>query len=227
VVQAWPLTNQLEKSLLGYRTGEARTGVPEAKNLSEAAQELAWGRVLEQEKSYGEAAARLKKAQELAPKDAAPSIFLGETYLHAEDSGAASRAFSDAEKLARQALDADPKDGASQLWLGVALQRQKKFPEALEALDKARGMDPGSAYVVYQIGVTQAFVESWEEAVATLTEAIEKDSGIAYAYYYRGLAAGKIGRKDLLVNDLDRFLALAPEAPEAAAADKLIQSASR
>jgi hypothetical protein len=48
-----------------------------------------------------------------------------------------------------------------------------------------------------------------------LTEAIGLNAGMAYAYYYRGLSAGEIGRKDLMVNDLDRFLAMAPNAPEA------------
>jgi len=53
------------------------------------------------------------------------------------------------------------------------------------------------------------------------------ESGLAYAYYYRGLAAEKLGRKDLLINDLDRFLALAPNAPEAAQARALLNAARR
>ena len=192
LVLAWPLTTKLEKSLLGYRTADARGQIDSAKGLSEAALELAWGLVLEQEKSYDEAVGRLEKAQKLAPTDPAPSIFLGETYLHAEKSGDASNAFKEAEKLARAALEAGPGDATAQGWLGVALQRQKRFDDALVALQKARDMDPGGRLHPYQLGATQAFMERWEDAVDSLTQALDMDSGVAYAYYYRG----SFGRQD-------------------------------
>ena len=54
-----------------------------------------------------------------------------------------------------------------------------------------------------------------QAAFDALSQAIELYSGYAYAYYYRALAANQINRKDITVNDLDRFLALAPNAPEA------------
>ena len=58
-----------------------------------------------------------------------------------------------------------------------------------------------------------------------LSNAIDLNSGYAYAYYYRALAAEKIGRKDITVNDLDRFLRLAPDAPEAEKASRILQAA--
>ncbi|MGH9363252.1 MAG: tetratricopeptide repeat protein, partial [Thermoanaerobaculia bacterium] len=64
-------------------------------------------------------------------------------------------------------------------------------------------------------------------AVEQLDRAIAMDSGLAYAYYYRGLAAEKLGRKDLLINDLERFLALAPNAPEAERAKAILRAAKR
>ena len=56
------------------------------------------------------------------------------------------------------------------------------------------------------------------------SRAIELYSGYAYAYYYRALAANKIGRQDVAVNDLDRFLRVAPGAPEAPKATRLLES---
>ena len=55
-----------------------------------------------------------------------------------------------------------------------------------------------------------------------MTAAIDQTPGIALAYYYRGLTAGKLDRKDLLYNDLDRFVRMAPDAPEAAYARRLL-----
>jgi regulator of sirC expression with transglutaminase-like and TPR domain len=80
---------------------------------------------------------------------------------------------------------------------------------------------------LHQIGVTRAFQQQWAPAVEQLNRAIEMDSGLAYAYYYRGLAAEKVGRKDLLINDLERFLALAPNAPEAERARAVLNAARR
>jgi regulator of sirC expression with transglutaminase-like and TPR domain len=47
------------------------------------------------------------------------------------------------------------------------------------------------------------------------------------AYYYRGLAYDKLGRKDLMVLDLDRFVKLAPGAPESERARAVLAGASR
>jgi len=72
--------------------------------------------------------------------------------------------------------------------------------------------------------VSHALARNWGQAVETLTEALNKNSEIAYAYYFRALAADKVDRKDLLINDLNRFLALAPNAPDAARARRLLEA---
>lgn len=79
--------------------------------------------------------------------------------------------------------------------------------------------------MLYQLGLTRALQQQWGPAVDLLTQAIDRDSGIAYAYYYRGLAAEQTGRKDLLIADMDRFLFLAPDAPEAARARRILEAA--
>ena len=42
-----------------------------------------------------------------------------------------------------------------------------------------------------------------------------------------GRAAEKLGRKDLLVNDMERFLKLAPDAPEAELARMILRSVKK
>ena len=80
--------------------------------------------------------------------------------------------------------------------------------------------------VLYQMGVTRAFQQKWNEAVDLLNRALAIDSGIAYAYDYRGVSYGRLDRKDRLINDLTRFLQLAPNSPEAPRARTLVQAAS-
>jgi len=169
---------------------------------------VAYGRVLERQKSYGDAEARLRKAADLAPNDPAPYVYLGEVLLRQRRDADASSAFRKAADLARARGGAD-----AAYYLGVAQQRLKQYDDAIATLGGAQAPQP--ALIPYQIGVTRAFQENWPAAAEQLSNAINQDSGLAYAYYYRGLAQDKLGRKDLLVNDLERFLALAPNAPEA------------
>jgi tetratricopeptide (TPR) repeat protein len=210
--------NTVDRRLWEYRTSEARSAVNGIAGQadSNAAVAVALGRVLEQEKSYGESEAKLRKATELAPSDPAAWVWLGETYLRQRNNGAADNAFRKAAEVA----------GGNDYYLGVARQRLRQYDEAISALERARSSGFG-ALVPYQIGVTRLFQEQWQPALDQLTQAIESDSGLAYAYYYRGLAAEKLNRKDLLVNDMERFLKIAPDAPEAERARMILRAVKK
>jgi tetratricopeptide (TPR) repeat protein len=208
----------VDRKLWEYRTSEARSAIDPIAGQADSngAVSVALGRVLEQEKKYGESEARLRKATELAPSDPAAWVWLGETYLRQRNGGAADSAFRKAAEVA----------GGNDYYLGVARQRLRQYDEAVAALERARGSGFG-ALVPYQIGVTRLFQEQWQPALDQLTQAIEMDSGLAIAYYYRGLAAEKLGRKDLLINDMERFLNLAPNAPEAERAKAILRAVKK
>lgn len=216
------VVQEIDTRLKAYDTAAARGLLVGASTDSSVHLKVAEGRVLEQEAKYADAIQRLSTAATEASSDPAPLVFLGEAYLRTDNAASANDAFARAEQRARAILAEAPADAEALYHLGVAQQRQKKFTEALATLDKARAESPRDAMIHYQIGATQAFQRNWTAAIDALTRAIEIDPGIAYAYYYRGLAAGQAGRKDLLVNDLDRFLAMAPNAPEAEQARRLL-----
>ena len=216
------VVKDIYKRLQAYDTTAAR-GLLSGQQLDSSVHlRVAEGRILEQEGQYAQASARLSEAAAAATTDPAPLVFLGETHLRTRNSAAANDAFSGAERRARAILASNPNDADALFYLGVAQQRLKRYGEALSTLQAARAARPGDARVVYRIGVTMAFQKNWSGAIDTLTEAIGMSSGIAYAYYYRGLSANEAGRKDLLVNDLDRFLAMAPNAPEAEQARRIL-----
>jgi regulator of sirC expression with transglutaminase-like and TPR domain len=77
------------------------------------------------------------------------------------------------------------------------------------------------------MGATRAFQQKWADAVTLLSQSLEKETGTALAYYYRALAHEKLGRKDLMIIDLDRFVKVAPTAPEADRARALLAAAKR
>jgi tetratricopeptide (TPR) repeat protein len=216
------VVKDVETRLLAYDTATARTLLTNASSDPSVYLKVADGRVSEQEANYTKAISLLTAASSEASSDPAPLVYLGEAYLRTANTAAASDAFARAEQRARAILASSPSDPAALYSLGVSQQRQKRYDEAIATLEKARADSPRDALVLYQLGATRAFKRDWPSAIDTLTQAIDLNPGIAYAYYYRGLAAGEAGRKDLLVNDLDRFLAMAPNAPEAEQARRLL-----
>jgi tetratricopeptide (TPR) repeat protein len=212
----------VDRKLWEYKTAEARSAIQQHASLASENGYVAaaLGRVLDQEKKYGEAEAQLRKATELAPAEPAPWVYLGETYLRQRKQGEANAAFRKGAELAEARGG-----GESAYFLGIAQQRLGSYDQALAAFGRATA--PSPALLPYQIGVTRAFQENWTAAAEQLDRAIELDSGLAYAYYYRGLAQEKLGRKDRLINDLERFVTLAPEAPDADRARAILRAAKR
>ncbi len=226
-VSAKKVLRQVNRDLWAYATTDARAALEPVLNEENPAHLQALGRILAQEKSLEESAAKISAACALAPEDPAHFVYLGEIHLLADQEAEAATAFGRAAELAGAQVAADPESFWGHYHLGVAEQRRRSYAASRAALERALELDPGKALAIYQLGLTHAFEESWEAAVARLNEALEIDSGLAYGYYYRGLSHGKTGRKDLMINDLDRFLTLAPEAPEAKRAERLVNAASR
>ncbi len=188
---------------------------------------LTMSRLLELEKKPDEALAAAQKAAEMVPSSADTQNALGEMYLRANKTKEAEEVFKRAEEAAKAAIEADAKNTEAILGLAIAQQRTKNFEEAKKNLDKFLEGNPGDIRGLYRQGLNASFQQKWKEAVDWFTKAIEKDASYAYAYYYRGLAQEKAGKKDQLVLDMDRFVKLAPDAPEASRAKSIIAAAKR
>ena len=184
------------------------------------------GRILEQQGNYEAAEKELRRAADLDTRNPAPVLFLGDTYAYASKRGSADDAYAQAESRARGLVESNSDDPEALYYLGLSQQRQKRFSDAATTLEKARKLRPDDSAILYQLGATRFYQEQFQSAFDLLSAALDKNSGIAYAYYYRGLAAAKLQRKDLLFNDLDRFVKMAPNAPEAATAKQILASYS-
>lgn len=217
-----PQVSEADRLLWEYKTGQARSVLQAVAGQADqnGPVSAALGRVSEQEKKYGEAESRLRKATELSPSDPAVWVYLGEVYLRQRKGGEADAAFRKAAEAARSKSGGD-----SSYYLGVAQQRLRQYDEAISTLSGASAPDP--ALIPFQIGVTRSFQENWQAALEQLNRAIEMNSRLAYAYYYRGLVQEKLGRKDQLVGDMENFLSLAPDAPEAERAKAILRAVKR
>ena len=81
-----------------------------------------------------------------------------------------------------------------------------------------------AAMVYYQMGIVQARRLDYEGAAAAFEHVTTFDPAFAYAYYYGGMANSRIDRPDQMAINFERFLQLAPEAPEAPRVQSLMRS---
>lgn len=214
----------VDQKILEYNAGQARAELAKAGG-SEAERLAAEGRILAIEKKFSEAEGKLKRATELRGDDAATWNYLGELRERVANSAGAREAYQKASDLAKAKVGAGNASADAHYQLGRALAGLRSFDGAVEHLRHAQ--QGGAPLATYQLGVTRATQENWKEAFDLLSQAIGANNGIAYAYYYRGMAASQVGRKDVLLDDFDRFLKLAPTAPEAARVKRLLASAKR
>jgi len=161
------------------------------------------------------------------PTDPAPQYILGQVAYWRQKPADADTAWKAARDRAQTQVATRSTDARAQYYLGAAQVRLKKFGPARSALAAARdaGFDP--VLVDYQNGLSYILEERWQPAVESFDKVIAKDAKFAHAYFYRGQAFGKLDRKDKMLVDLDLFVKLAPNAPEATIARANLAGARR
>ena len=215
---------KVDRQILSYSPEKARNLLGPIMGEKDPRVNAAMGQILVLEKQYGEGVSKLKAA---AKKSDDPMILvaLGDAQAAAKSKGQANSSFKKAAEMAEELLADRPNNADARFALGVAQQRLKSYDEAAANLTQAKSKAPNNPRIPFELGLTKMLQGDDQAAFDQLSRAIELYSGYAYAYYYRALAANKINRKDITVNDLDRFLALAPDAPEAPKAQRILQAA--
>ena len=131
--------------------------------------------------------------------------------------------------------DADP-----WAWIGrsanalVTSNAESPLPDALASAQEgaqqavtmltADPQNPALAFAQYQLGSVHAYGMDYVNAAAAFDQAAELAPSFAYAHYYAGLAYSNIERTDQMAIRFERFLRLAPRAPEASLVQSLMSS---
>jgi tetratricopeptide (TPR) repeat protein len=165
----------------------------------------------------GQDQAALAAAAEV-PGDPAGAFLAGQVRLRMNQPAEAAQEF---QRVAEQADPAWQAIGQS----GAALAGGD-LHGALDAGTRAVGAAPGSFHANYQLGLVKAKMNDWAGAAEAFGRAAEIDPYFAYAHYYAGLANSRIKRADLTAVYLERFLKLAPMAPERPAVESLLRTLS-
>jgi len=93
-----------------------------------------------------------------------------------------------------------------------------------------RRRSPGraeKAEVLCQTGRDHLARNEYAVAAEWLDRCIEMDPARAYAYCYAGLAYSELGRVDRMINRFERFIQLAPDAPEHPRVESLLAGTRR
>jgi tetratricopeptide (TPR) repeat protein len=89
---------------------------------------------------------------------------------------------------------------------------------------KAVQLAPGNFYAQYQLGLAYAEAKDYRNGATTLEKATTMNPSFAYAQYYAGMEYYQLKRIDKMAVFFERFLKLAPNAPERPAIEALMRS---
>ncbi len=89
---------------------------------------------------------------------------------------------------------------------------------------KAVQLAPKNFYAVYQLGLAYAEAKDFRNGALTLEKATTMKPSFAYAQYYAGMEYYQLKRIDKMAMFFQRFLKLAPNAPERPAIESLMRS---
>jgi len=99
--------------------------------------------------------------------------------------------------------------------------------EAVAAARRAVKLAPDNVYAQFQLGLAYGENKDMANAAKAFDQAIAADPMFAYAYYYAGNAYYQVKRTDKMINLFERFIKLAPDAPERPAIVALLRTVRR
>jgi len=193
------------------------------------------GKTALEAKQYDAAIDSLTKASEMDPKQSAVWAALADSYVGAAPTkGAeASATYAKAFDAYKKALEIVPDDAALYNNYALALAKDKKIDEAKQNLAKAAQLDPpGAGKYWYNLGAL--LVNSGQNAAAEeeFRHAVTADPNYADAHYQLGMSlvanaetdpkTGKITPAAGTVEELQKYLDLKPDGPNAAQAKEMI-----
>ena len=135
---------------------------------------------------------------------------------------------TDAVKTARAALEADPKNIARIIDLGVAQSGARQFREAIATFTRGLEIEPNNALLLRWRGHRYLSVREFDRAFADLTRGAKIDSSIYGIWYHLGVVQYVRGDFAAAAESFAKAQPIAPDAAElAGSTDWLWMSLSR
>jgi tetratricopeptide (TPR) repeat protein len=154
-------------------------------------------------------AGQYQQVVETTPPDAPPHMLYTVAQSH-HKLGATEQAL----EIYRRLADSPERDP----WRFIGQSGQQllagQIDEALESARQAVTANGGLPEAHFQLGLVLARRQAWAEAAAAFDRVTQLDPSFAYAYYCAGLMHERAKQTDRMTISFERFLKLAPKAPE-------------
>ena len=128
-------------------------------------------------------------------------------------------------RLLEQAAKQSPKNAAAWIALGNALMDSNRFGEAADAYQKALALDPQNVDVRVDMGTCLKNSGRPQQAVEEYRKAIKMNPNHIYAHRNMGVVlAFDLKDKKEAAKEFEKYLALAPNAPDAGEIRQMVQN---
>jgi tetratricopeptide (TPR) repeat protein len=105
-----------------------------------------------------------------------------------------------------------PRTAAQHIDWGVALFREKRYPDAQKEFMEALRLNPSNALAANNVGYTYAKMERFDEAIKWFDKTLQLDPRRAIAHANLGDAYVSVGRPDAARREFEKYLELQPSA---------------
>ncbi len=192
--------------------------------FAQTAEDLARARDLYRGKNFQEAEKVLRQVLAAEPDNAEAGYWLGLSLLELRKFDEAEQVLRKAEENRPEGPEAMPRIDMIRVGLARSFMERDRLGDAQAALDEAVRVNADNPDAHFYRGMLEARRKDYAASARAMDKVIELDPKNAYAYYYAGLAYNQIKRPDLVVQRLQMFLKLAPDAPEASKVQSLLRS---
>jgi tetratricopeptide (TPR) repeat protein len=100
----------------------------------------------------------------------------------------------------------------------------KQLDQSLESANQATRAGESLPEAHYQRGLVLMARREYGDSATAFTKATQLDPNFAAAYYYAGLAYNRAKRIDLMTNNFETFVKLAPNAPERPEVESILRT---
>src|ERR1700690_108717 len=123
-----------------------------------------------------------------------------------------------------QAAKMAPKNAQAWIDLGNALMDSQRFNEGIDAYDKALVLEPKNVNVLVDEGTCYRGLRKFDKAVEQYRKALKIDPNFPNGHRNLGVVlAFDLNKKPEAIKELNRYLEIAPNAPDAGAIKQTVQ----
>jgi tetratricopeptide (TPR) repeat protein len=176
-----------------------------AQEWSEARSAIQQGRWSDGERLLGE------------PSDEAGLYLLGRAQVELKKTDQAEATF-------KRILESNDNSSLGHEGMARVYNARKDYTRALQSATRSVQLNGDNAGGHYILGVIYAFRKDTPRAIESLRRSVELENGDAYAHYHLGLLQYQQKKFDQTIIHFERFIELAPNAPEAGQVGSILRT---